>query len=213
MKRILLHPTYFPNIGHMIALWNAGEITFEIHDHFEKQTYRNRMIFLGAHGRQILSVPVQHAKSLQRRPTHQVKVVNDTDWQRHHWKSLETAYRSSPYFEYYEDDLMPLFDRRFDSLVELNLATIEKIFELLGRPLTWRLTGEYQPQAPQGVIDLRPLVRAKQKHHYIDRLEPYTQVFTDRHPFAPDLSFLDLLFMQGPASVLYLEKHAPLVLK
>ncbi len=197
----------------MIALWNADEIIFEIHDHFEKQTYRNRMIFLGAHGRQILPVPVHHAKSLQRRPTREVLIANDTDWPRHHRKSLETAYRSSPYFEYYEDDLMPLFEQRFDNLLDLNLATIAKVFELLGRPVTWRLTDEYRPQAPEGVSDLRPLVRAKQKHDYIDRLEPYTQVFSDRHPFVPDLSFLDLLFMQGPASVLYLEKHAPLVLK
>jgi len=210
---ILIHPTYFPNLGHFIALWNADEVLLEINDHFRKQTYRNRMYFLGAGGKQMLSVPVRHSKTIAQRPTREVEISNDRDWQHHHWKSLETAYRSSPYFEFYEDDLAPLFERPYQKLIDLNIATIRKIFELLGKDFHFRYTTEWHPEAPAGFLDLRYLADAKNPHAYIGELTPYTQVFAGRHDFIPDLSILDLLFMEGPAASTYLKKHRALIIK
>ncbi len=210
---ILIHPTYFPNLGHFIALWNADKILWEINDHFRKQTYRNRMYFMGASGKQMLPVPVRHSKTAAQRPTRLVEISNERDWQRYHWKSLQTAYRSSPYFEYYEDELAPLFEQKFERLIDLNLATIRKIFELLDKDFQYEFTEEWHPKAPDGYNDLRYLAEAKTPHAYIARLKPYTQVFSDRHPFVPDLSILDLLFMEGPATAAYLKEHKDQIIK
>jgi len=211
VNKILIHPTYFPNLGHFIALWNADEILLEINDFFDKQTYRNRMYFLGANGKHMLSVPVRHSKSLQRRPTKDILISHEAPWQHYHWKSLETAYRSSPYFEFYEDDLRPLFEQKFDRLIDLNVATIQKVFDWLGKPFRYRLTNEWAPRPPEGYLDLRYLVDAKKTHDYVQHLTSYIQVFSDRHPFVPDLSILDLLFMEGPAAAGYLDKHKDLL--
>ncbi len=209
-KTVLIHPTYFPNIAHFIVMQEADEIVFEVKDFFEKQTYRNRAYIHGAHGKQLLTVPVRHAKSLSKKTTDQAEIVNDRNWLRHHWKSIETAYRTSPYFEFYEDDLLPFFNKKYEKLVDLNIQSISLIFNLLGWEKKVRFTEEYI-KSPSGMLDFRYLVDAKKDHDYIKKLEPYTQVFSDRNGFIPDLSFLDLLFMEGPASIEYLKKHKNLI--
>jgi hypothetical protein len=204
-NKIIIHPVSFPSIPHMIAMISAEKIIFEMHDFFEKQTYRNRYYIHTAHGKQMLSVPVKHSKSNTHRPTNSVIIANDFDWQRRHWKSLETAYRTSPYFEFYEDELRPLFKTRYEKLTDFNLATIKKIFDLLEIPLQYGFTDTYRENYNEG--DFRFLVDAKRPFDFLKTLSPYTQVFSDRQAFMPGLSVLDLLFMEGPAAKLYLEKH------
>ncbi len=208
-QNIVVHPTPFPSIGQMIAIWNAKQITFEIHDHFEKQTYRNRYYILGAHGKHLLSIPVKHSKSRQHIPTEKMLIANEFPWQKQHWKSIQTAYRSSPYFEYYEDRIEPLFEENFEKLMDFNIKSIRLIFELLNKPFNYIFTDEYQKEK-QADSDLRYLVDAKTEFDYIKQLEPYIQVFSDRHEFIPDLSVLDLLFMLGPETEMYLDRHKDL---
>ncbi len=208
-KRILIHPVVFPSVSHFIVMYHANEILFEIHDHFEKQTYRNRYYIHGAHGKQLLTVPVKHSKSNRHRATKDIEIANEFNWQRQHWKSIETAYRTSPYFEYYEDDLKPLFEQKFDKLIDFNIKTIERIFELLDLAFRFSFTKKYEKN-PGGIIDFRYLVNAKSHFDFKERLSPYFQQFSDRNGFLPDLSMLDLLFMQGPEAAVYLKNHGDL---
>ncbi len=210
MMKIIVHPAYFPPVTYFAAFFSAETVVFDIHAHFDKQTYRNRMYLHAAHGKQLLSVPVKHTKNMERLAMKKVKISYERNWQRQHWKTLETAYRTSPYFEFYEDDLYPLFEHKFEYLWELNLATVQKVFDLLNTDFDYELSQDYNP-SPEGFIDLRPLVDAKKKFDFIKQLPPYTQVFSNKNGFIPGLSILDLLFMEGPHAVNYLKKIAPLI--
>ncbi len=211
MSKIIVHPAYFPPLAHLAAYLSADTVIFDLHAHFDKQTYRNRMYLHAAHGKQLLSVPVKHVKNMERQAMKDVRVSYERDWQRQHWKTLETAYRTSPYFEFYEDDLYPLFEQKFEFLWELNLATVQKVFEFLNLDLKYEFTRQYDPH-PEGVTDLRPLIDAKRKFNFIDKMPPYIQVFSAKNGFIPNLSILDLLFMEGPNAVTCLKNIAPLVL-
>src|SRR5690606_21107719 len=101
---IIVHPTYFPSIAHFVAMANANDIVFEVEDNFLKQTYRNRTYIYAANGKLALNIPVIHTQK-KRQQYKDVKIFNEEKWQVQHWKSLLSAYRTSPFFEYYEDEL------------------------------------------------------------------------------------------------------------
>ena len=101
---VLLHPTYFANIASFVAIAKGTEVIFEVADNYQKQTYRNRCHIYGANGKLSLNIPVNHTHK-NRQLYKDVKISNDNKWQSHHWKSLQSAYRTSPFFEYYEDEL------------------------------------------------------------------------------------------------------------
>ena len=198
---VLLHPTYFPNLVSMACLAH-GPVLWEAWDNYQKQTYRNRCYICNDRGKQLLNIPIRHVGGAQgRQPFREVQIDNSYNWQRQHWRSLETAYRSAPFFEFYEGELAPLFERRFDSLMELDLATIETVCSLLDLNFTETCTAQYEPEPP-GVRDGRFLVSAKAGA--AAPVPHYPQVFGDRHGFIPDLSVLDLLFNEGTAASDYL---------
>ncbi|NPA42662.1 MAG: WbqC family protein [Chlorobi bacterium] len=209
-KPVLLHPTPFPSVA-AASLICGGPVVWEVSDFFEKQTYRNRYYIHGAHGKQMLTVPVRHAKSNRKRYLYEMEIANDTAWLRRHWKALQAAYRTSPYFEYYEDSLAPLFEKRYDKLLDFNLASIRWVCERLGRPVSETFTSAYDP-APARVRDFRFLSDAKHEPAFVENFESYFQVFSDRNGFLPNLSVLDTLFMLGPETAAYLDKHRPLIL-
>ncbi|MEZ4875294.1 MAG: WbqC family protein [Flavobacteriaceae bacterium] len=200
---ILLHPTYFPSITNMMAMAQASEVVFETEDNYQKQTYRNRTVIAHSNGKLPLHVPIQHSQKGLRQKTKEVRVDNSFPWQKQHWKSLQTAYRTSPFFEYYEDDLAPLFIQRVESLFEHNLAIFELLCELLGLEIPFSKTTEYLKNPPQK--DLRFLVEAKKEQEF--PLEAYPQVLQKEGDFLKNLSVLDLLFNEGPNAVFYLENH------
>ena len=100
---ILIHPTYFPSVSHFVAMLQADAVVFETDDNFQKQTNRNRMYIYSANGLQLLNIPVKHSKNIHQK-YRDVKIENDFNWQKQHFKSLEAAYRTSPFFEYFEDE-------------------------------------------------------------------------------------------------------------
>ena len=102
MNNILIHPSYFPSISHFVAISQCDLVTFEMDDNFQKQTNRNRMYIYSPNGIQLLNIPVKHSKTAHQK-TKEIKIENDFDWQKQHFKSLEAAYRSSPFFEYFEE--------------------------------------------------------------------------------------------------------------
>ena len=198
----LLHPTYFPSILTMAVIAQKS-VVWETWDNYQKQTYRNRCYIGTDQGRLMLNIPIQHVGGRQgRQLSRDVGLDNSSPWKRNHWRTLQTAYRASPFFEFFEEDLEPLFSEKHDSLLELNLATIEFICHCLDLKMPMDQTTSYEI-APQDLTDGRFLVRAKDKLQVSHNT--YTQVFHDRHGFLENLSVLDLLFNEGPAALEYLE--------
>ncbi|MBL4663209.1 MAG: WbqC family protein [Flavobacteriaceae bacterium] len=203
MKEILLYPTYIPSIIQMVAVARAEKIVFEIEDNYQKQTYRNRAYIAHSNGRLLLNIPIKHSKEGRRQKTKEIAVENSFPWQEEHWKSIQTAYRTSPYFEYYEDDLALIFQKKAMHLMEYNMQIFELFHELLGLEIPFESTSEYLKNPPQQ--DLRYLAIAKREPDYL--LAPYTQVLEAHHGFLPNLSILDLLCNEGPNALIYLESQ------
>lgn len=200
---ILIHPTYFPSIATFCAIAQASHVKLETQDNFVKQTYRNRCFIYGANGRLLLNVPVVYSQN-NRQLYKAVPVFNDEKWQLQHWKSLESAYRTSPFFEFYEDELKPLFFETVTSLMDFNVKCLERLCECLQLDVPISFSSTYE-KVPEGVLDLRPLVNAKREP--IHQLAPYTQVFSPKHGYISNLSILDLLFNEGPNALNYLESQ------
>lgn len=200
MNDIILYPTYFPSISHYVALLQASSITFEVEDNFQKQTNRNRMYIYSPNGVQLLNIPVKHNKGINQKHK-DTKIENDFGWQKNHFKSLEAAYRTSPFFEYFEDDFRPIFEKKHEFLMDLNFEIFELVNSALGVELPFEKTTEYFHEVPHKT-DFRPLVNGK-KDSFVN--EPYTQVFEEKYGFLPNLSILDVLFNEGRHAVSYLK--------
>ncbi len=204
MKTILLHPSYFPSIEQMAAMVQAEKIVWEVEDNYQKQTFRNRTYIAHSNGKLLLNIPIKHSKEGNRQKTKNVIVENDFPWQEQHWKSLQSAYRTSPFFEFYEDDLAYLFKEKVEFLMDHNLQIIKTICELIGIELQTSRTTSYVI-TPE-ITDLRYLIDAKRKSTF--ETESYTQVLQANHGFLPNLSILDLLFNEGTNTLGYLERQA-----
>jgi len=202
MKQIILHPTYFPSISHYTAMLQADEITFEVEDNFQKQTNRNRMYIYSPNGLQLLNIPVKHAIEKHQK-FKDTRIENDFDWQKNHFKSLEAAYRTSPFFEYFEDDFRPIFERKHEFMMDFNFQIFEIVNECLGVDLPFTKTNEYFHEI-EDIADFRHLVNGK-KDTFLN--EEYTQVFEEKKGFIPNLSILDLLFNEGRHAVDYLKNQ------
>jgi hypothetical protein len=198
----LIHPTYFPSISHFAAMAQADSITFEMEDNFQKQTNRNRMYIYSPNGIQLLNIPVKHSKEAHQK-TKDVKLETAFDWQKQHFKSLEAAYRTSPFFEYYEDTLSPIFTKKHTFLMDLNFQTIEVVSKCLGLKFDSQKTIEYFHEA-NDFADFRTLANGKKD---LNQFEPYTQVFVEKHGYINNLSILDLLFNEGRFALDYLKNQ------
>ncbi|NJW55298.1 WbqC family protein, partial [Salinimicrobium sp. CDJ15-91] len=109
-----------------MALVKAKEVVFENEDNYQKQTYRNRMYIYGANGKLSLNVPIKHTGNKSNHQKYRdVRIENDFPWQKQHWRSLETVYRTSPFFEFYEDDFRPVYDQKFEFLIDFNYKCLE----------------------------------------------------------------------------------------
>ena len=203
MNPILIYPTYFPSISHFIAMAQAETIVLEKEDNFQKQTNRNRMYIYSPNGIQLLNVPVKHSKEIHQK-TKDVRIENDFGWQKQHFKSLDAAYRSSPFFEYFEDDIRQVFEKKQEFLMDLNLEAMTIVSKCLGMPFHYQETTEYFHEV-EGITDCRNLANGKKDTTII---ESYTQVFDDKYDFINNLSILDLLFNEGRYALDYLKKQS-----
>ena len=200
----ILHPSYFPSISHFAAMAQSETITFEVEDNFQKQTNRNRAYIYSPNGIQMLNIPIKHSKE-SRQKTKDIKIETDFDWQKQHFKSLEAAYRSSPFFEFFEDDLRPIFEKKQAFLLDLNFETLAIVSKCLRMKIDYATTTEYFHEVDNSLItDFRPLINGKKDHSLF---ESYTQVFDDKYGFINNLSILDLLFNEGKYAMEYLKKQ------
>ena len=190
---IIIHPNYFPNIQQFTQILKAEKILFEVSDNYQKQTYRNRTYIYGANGKLGLFIPVIHTHK-NRELYKNVKISYESDWMGLHLKSLQSAYRSSPYFEYFEDDFIKLYSEKEIFLVDFNIKCIDLITELLDVKLN-HLKNESYNGYHSGYIDLRDLSIARKEKEY--DTPKYIQVFESKHGYLPNLSILDILFSEG----------------
>lgn len=200
---ILIHPTYFPSVAHFAAMVQAENVLFEVEDNFQKQTNRNRMYIYSPNGKQMLNIPVKHSGNVPHQKYKEIQIDYSENWQKTHYKSLEMAYRSSPFFEYFEDDLMPLFEKKHQFLLDYNFQVFDILQSCLGTKITFGKTTEYVKE-PTDLTDFRRLVDGKKVTF---EFEPYTQVFDDKRGFISDLSVLDLLFNEGKYTSDYLKEQ------
>ena len=194
---ILIHPNYFPNIHQFTQIIKANNILFEVSDNYQKQTFRNRTYIYGANGKLGLFIPVIHTHK-NRELFKDVKISYDSNWMDLHLKSLQSAYRSSPYFEYFEDDFIKLYSEKEKFLADFNIKCIRLISNLLDLDLDYKISGEYVEKT-NDIIDLRDLSNAR-KEKKIDTPK-YIQVFESKHGYINNLSIIDLIFSEGPNSV------------
>lgn len=218
---MLLQPSFFAPLIQYVALANSEKIVLEKQDNFQKQTYRNRCYIYGANGKQLLTVPILHAKSEIRQKTKDIRIDNSFGWQKNVIKSLEAGYRSSPFFEYYEDEVCPVIEKKYEFLLDLNLDTMQIVNESLGLDISHEFTDVYQLESSTNgqvghgsedneQMDFRYLVNAKSPRQY--DFKPYTQVFGSKHGYLSNLSILDLLFNEGTNAINYLQEHRSLLL-
>ena len=198
---MLFYPTYFSPIIQYVALAKADNIIFEAEDNFQKQTYRTRCYIYSPNGKQLLSIPVKNANSSQK--TKDVLIDTSFNWQKQHLKSIEAAYRSSPFYEYFEDEIQLIFEKTPKFLLDFNFKCQDLVFELLQFDKSYTKTTIFHKLVE--LKDLRPLANSKSNLKY--ELEPYTQVFSEKHGFIENLSILDLLFMEGTNALNYLESQ------
>lgn len=201
MKSLLL-PTYFPSVSHFAVMAQSENIIFEMEDNFQKQTNRNRTYIYSPNGIQLLNIPVKHSKEAHQK-TRDVLIENEFDWQKQHFKSLEAAYRSSPFFEFFEDDIRPIFEKEHTFLMDLNLEVLDIVTKCLRMKLEFSKTTEYFHEV-ENVQDFRYLANGKKDPN---SFEKYPQVFDDKHGFINNLSVLDLLFNEGKFAMDYLRNQ------
>lgn len=199
---MLIYPTYFSPIIQYVALAKADRIIFEVEDNYQKQTYRTRCYVYSPNGKQLLNIPVKNANSKQK--TKDAHIDYSFGWQKQHIKSIEAAYRSSPYFEYYEDEIQAIYTSKPTFLLDFNLKCQELILNLLQIDVGYTKTNVFEKVISDGQ-DLRALADAKSNMDY--ELTTYTQVFDDKHGFIKNLSILDLLCNEGTNVLNYLESQ------
>ena len=195
---VILPSTYLGSIEYFAHLAQHGEeCVVDIHEHYIKRSERNRAQIMTANGVMPLSVHVVNANR-PRTPMHKMQIDYSKRWQHQHWIAILSAYRSSPYFEHYAPFLESFYTQQFDSLVEYNTALTKTLLRLLGIKGELRLSENYV-EAGEGDVDLR----IKKRESLFDSPR-YFQLFSDRFPFEPNLSVVDLLFAEGPAAIDFL---------
>lgn len=233
---VLLTTAYFPPVQYFAALSQeailrrggksvsaAPAVAFlEACENYQKQSYRNRCHFYSASGMQSLSFPVVHSENGYSLPIREIKVDYSTPWVRQHKMAIVSAYRTSAFFEYYQDELFAILDSQPGTLWELNLEIIRFFIRKIGIPVEIRMTEDFLKSgetvgngvweglpynAGLDAVDLRQVIHPKRPDDILRRMgkeKPYFQVFARKHGFITNLSIMDLLFNEGPDAVSYL---------
>lgn len=197
----LFSTAYFPSISYMAHFLSAESPVIEIFDTYHKQTYRNRCRVMTANGVENLSVPVVKVNG-NHTMTKDIAISPIEPWQHIHSRCLESAYKAAPFFDHYYDELRPVFESHFERLIDLNDAALQAILKMLKIQKEIVHTSDYEKTVEN---DFREAFSTKDKPHP-DLFPKYYQVFSIKHPFAPDLSILDLIFNEGPESIRYLKE-------
>lgn len=204
---ILLSTAYLPPVQYISKFLLDPQVKIECFENYQKQSYRNRCYIYGANGMQCLTIPVKKNHG-EKTVITDVMIDYTCNWQKIHMKSMESAYRLSPFFEYYADELLEIYRKKVPSLFEWNLQLLEILLGLLNIKTKPEITANWEPLTVE-TGDYRQTIHPKKRLNKSDNLFnplPYQQVFQDRFGFIPNLSVVDLLFNEGAESLNLLEK-------
>ena len=199
---VYLSTAYLAPIAYYMQMHANSKTVIEKHCNYIKQTYRNRCVVASANGLQTLSIPVE--KSATKCFTKDIRIAEHGNWRHLHWNAIKSAYNSTPFFEYYEDDLIGFYEKKYDFLFDFNESLRLKLFELLDIESNVVYSSEYKTDFLANEVDCRESIHPK-KEFTEKSFKPYYQVFESRFGFQPNLSIIDLLFNMGPESVLFLD--------
>lgn len=198
-KSVCLSTAYLAPISYYCKLLIYDHVLIEQWEHYVKQTYRNRCIISTNSGCQSLCVPVER-HILSNTSIKDIHISDHGNWRHLHWQALVTAYKGSPYFEYYADEFHPFYEKKFNFLFDFNEELRENICDLLDIHPQVEYTASYMdiPNAE----DCRMLISPKGcQEDTMFSPKPYFQVFAERLGFIPNLSIIDLLFNMGPEGI------------
>jgi hypothetical protein len=199
----LFSTAYFPPVSYVAALLQSNSIVVEQYETFPKQTYRNRTVIATANGLLGLTVPVVRTNG-NHTYTKDMAICYNENWALKHWRAIESAYNSSPYFLYYKDEVEVILNKQHATLIELNMDILAFVVKKLKVKKEVILSDDYISQIGEGTIDYRNHFSPKNKE--LLSLPEYDQVFEDRYGFQSDISILDLIFNLGPDSLGYLKE-------
>ncbi|MDZ7880805.1 MAG: WbqC family protein [Saprospiraceae bacterium] len=214
MNPVLIETQFFPPTTYLARCIQTDSVIIEAYEHFQKGSYRNRCHIAGANGLQVLSVPLRRNSKNDCgensegdiRCVKNIKIAHDVDWQKQHWRTLQTAYGSAPFWDFYAPVFERFFTQRFEFLLDYNVEILKTVFKLLKIEKTVKisLSTTYNDVFTEG-SNFRNTIQPKIKND----LTPitYSQLFNDRYAFIPDLSILDLLFCCGNQSLSILKKQ------
>ena len=197
--KCILPISYLGLVEYYAAILQSDEIFIETKEHFIKQSIRNRCKIMGSNNCQTLTIPKKR-KSSDKTLISEISIANKDKWQKSHWQSIVSAYNSSPFFEYYKDELFPFYNTKHSTLFDFNLKIINTILELMQVEKKLNFTSKFQKEF--NGLDLRS------SKFILKNQEEYQQVFCEKHSFIPNLSILDVLFNLGPETTSYLERQS-----
>lgn len=207
MQSVWLTSAYLAPVQYYTKLLQYDCVLIEQHDNYGKETYRNRCNICGPNGPIKLTVPIVKYQSLKC-PMRDIRVSEHGNWRHLHWNAIESAYNTTPYFEFYRDYFEPFYTRRYEYLIDFNQELCALICDLIDINPVIRLTNEYQKSFSDNEFDYREIIHPKKDYHLIDPEfipQPYYQVFHDKFGFIPNLSVIDMLFNCGPESLILLQ--------
>ncbi len=199
MKTIYLSSAYLAPVEYYSKLKAYDKIYIEQHDHYVKQTYRNRCNIAGPEGVLSLSVPIIRPDT-PKCAMKDIRISDHGNWRHLHWNAIESAYNNTPFFEYYKDDLRPFYENKYTFLADFNEELRCKICELMDISPVVEHTASYHTDFLPDEADYREVIHPKKDYTEVDKdflPKPYYQVFESRHGFFPKLSVIDLLFNMG----------------
>jgi len=200
---VYLSTAYLAPVEYYIQMQSFSKTVIEKHCNYIKQTYRNRCVIASANGLQTLSIPIEKPETLKCL-TKDIRIAEHGNWRHLHWNAIKSAYNSTPFFEYYEDDFIGFYEKKYDFLFDFNESLRETVIKLLDIESEIVYSTEYKIDFSSNEIDYREAIHPK-KTSVEKVFKPYYQIFESKFGFQPNLSIIDLLFNMGPESVLLLQ--------
>lgn len=202
-QTIYLSSAYLAPVEYYARLYSCEKAYIEQHDHYIKQTYRNRCVIAATDGPLTLSIPTEKPSS-PKCAMKDIRISDHGNWRHLHVNALESAYRNSPFYEYYEDDFKPFYEQKHEFLFDFNEALQSLVCQLIDMHPHTERTSEYKLDFESNEVDFRESIHPKKESAEGFKANSYYQVFEARHGFLPNLSIVDLLFNMGPESLLVL---------